>query len=397
MRKKIFCTVVSVISLVMILCLVGCTPTDKKYLKKVAAYGIWDNTAEQSIAQYKYYQIMDEYLSDGTIVDGEVIGKDGKKKKVAFIGWDGVRADGMANIFNVKGNDKDKEFDGNYNSDTPYSGLGSIKKAGGGLYLAYCGGEKGESTEQDTSTSASWTTEFTGVWAEKHGVVDNNAEKVDGYDTIFMKYGKLGLNTSLQFDWGELFDNALYKEVEQLVKNNYNISSKVYYKDVNRTKAATVDDMMDIEGKQKKSYLGTENLEIFNHTAVAEVPKDSPYDSIMRDAMLDRINKGDDVVAGIFHNNDSNGHNTGFSNENPNYVNSIRTSDLYTYEILQAIKNREKAYNEDWLIIVANDHGGSKNGHGKQILEHRTNWIACNKKLDSKYFGTNYNGFKEVK
>lgn len=392
MKKKIFYAIVSVLTLIMIVGLIGCTATDKKYLKKVSAYGFWDNTAEQSIAIYKYYQIMDEFLSGSEITrDGEIIGSDGKTKKIAFIGWDGVRADGLLNIFNTT--EETENFDGDYNGVAPLSGLNSLKETGG-LYLAYCGGEKGKSSEQDTSTAASWTTQFTGVWAENHGVIDNNHEKNDGYDTIFMKYGKLGIQTSLMFDWGELFDNALYKEVEYLTKNKV-VSQDVYYKDINRTKAMSVDDMLKIEGKQKTAQLGTENLDVFNYTAVSEVPEDFPYDSIMRDAIIDRINKGDDIVAGIFHNNDSNGHTTGFSNENPNYVNSIRSSDLYTYEILQVIKEREKSKNEDWLIIVANDHGGSEKGHGKQILEHRTNWIACNKPIDSKYFGKGYDGFKE--
>ena len=391
MRKRIFVIIVAIISLLTILSLVGCTPTDKKYLEKMGSYGFWSNTPAQSIAQYKYFQIMDEFLKDGKIENGSVV-KDGKIKKIAFIGWDGVRADGMLNILNTV-NEKEN-LDGNYNGEAPYSGIRKLKDEGG-LYLAYCGGEKGKSSEQDTSTATSWTSEFTGVWAEKHGVLSNNHEKVAiGYDTIFMKYGRLGLNTSFQFDWGEMFDNAFYNEVKELT-NNAELGSRVYYKDIDRTVASSVEDMMVIEGKQKRNWLGTEDLTVFNHTAVNAVPADSPYDSAMRDAILARIGAGDDIVAGIFHNNDSNGHSTGFSNENPNYVNSIRSSDLYTYEIIQAIKARESEFNEDWLIIVANDHGGSEKGHGKQILEHRTNWIATNKPIDSKYFATNYNGFQE--
>ncbi|MEG1964269.1 MAG: hypothetical protein RR123_05315, partial [Clostridia bacterium] len=99
--------------------------------------------------------------------------------------------------------------------------------------------------------------------------------------------------------------------------------------------------------------------------------------------------------AGIFDSPDNNGHTDTFSNSNYNYVNAVRNADQYLYQIINVISEREKNNNEEWLILVANDHGGSGWGHGKQVFEHRTNWVACNKAIDTKYFGVGYNGYQE--
>ena len=95
MKKKVFVFIAGVALVAAILCCAACTETEgKAYFERVAAYSFWDNKAEESIAQYKLYEIMDAYLADGTIDEsGSVIGKNGKVKKVLFLGWDGVRAD----------------------------------------------------------------------------------------------------------------------------------------------------------------------------------------------------------------------------------------------------------------------------------------------------------------
>lgn len=51
--------------------------------------------------------------------------------------------------------------------------------------------------------------------------------------------------------------------------------------------------------------------------------------------------------------------------------------------------------NEEWLVIVTADHGGSGRGHGKQIYEHRTIWMATNMKVDESLYGKGYDGYKE--
>lgn len=116
----------------------------------------------------------------------------------------------------------------------------------------------------------------------------------------------------------------------------------------------------------------------------------------MRDYVLDRMAKDDDVIAAIFHNVDTAGHNFGYGTSTE-YKAAVVNVDLYANSILNAIGEREKKYNEEWLIVFANDHGGIGQGHGEQTYEERTNWIASNVKFDESLYGKNYDGFNEHK
>lgn len=142
--------------------------------------------------------------------------------------------------------------------------------------------------------------------------------------------------------------------------------------------------------KLKKTY--AETLELYNYVA-PETPSDSaPYDTGMRDYVLQRIENGDDIVCGIFHNIDSAGHEYGFGTSTQ-YNGAVINCDLYAYSVLQAIEAREQTENEEWLIVFANDHGGLGTGHGEQTLEERTTWIATNVPFSEKYYSDGYDGF----
>ena len=43
------------------LLLSGCGKADTKYFAKVSQYSFWDNQGAESIPQYKYYHIMDQF------------------------------------------------------------------------------------------------------------------------------------------------------------------------------------------------------------------------------------------------------------------------------------------------------------------------------------------------
>lgn len=111
----------------------------------------------------------------------------------------------------------------------------------------------------------------------------------------------------------------------------------------------------------------------------------------MRDHILSRIDAGDSVVCGIFHNIDTAGHMYGFGSTQ--YNGAVISCDMYAYSVLRAVQEREKTFNEQWLVVFANDHGGLGKGHGNQTLEERTAWLATNIDLNEKYYAHGYNGF----
>lgn len=386
--KKVLLTVLLVAVISAVFMAGGCTGEDKDYFKNVSAYSFWDNSGSEAIAQYKFYSIMDGFFKEGEIKDGSCI-KDGKTRKILFLGWDGTRADAISNIMFDENNFGTNSY--NY-PHIEFSGLNKLASEGG-IYLAYAGGEKGKDSEQETSTCAGWTSELTGSWHTEHGVNHNDDVKRDSADTIMLKYAKLGLNTSLAFEWGQYFDITLRNEVKYILEHP---ETPVLYRDIDRTRANSETDIMANENLKKAKEINAVNLDYYNAVAMdGEIHGYEAYDVAMRDYLLGRIEAGDDFVGGIMHAPDTTGHTDGFGNDNCHYVNAVRNADVYLYTLIEAVQRREAELNEEWLIIATADHGGNKTGHGKQIYEHRTIWIASNRPIDGIYFGVNYNGYKE--
>ena len=84
--------------------------------------------------------------------------------------------------------------------------------------------------------------------------------------------------------------------------------------------------------------------------------------------MKDRIKNDDDFIFGIFENPDINGHSTGFGERNFRYVSGICNLDRISYKLLKEIKARESFEKEDWLVVIASDHGGHSTRHGTQNI-----------------------------
>lgn len=345
--------------------------SDSTYLKKVNNYSFWNNTAETAIAQYNTYNHVHSFLDECEIKDGTAYAPNGKIRKVLFLGFDGMRADALPYVL---ADENSSAFPAN-NSRTKVSAIDRLRQSGG-IYIAYCGGETGTDTEQTTSTSASWTSHFTGVWGSKHGIKTNDDSKNMDYKTFMLEYSEKGLNASLAFDWDQYLDVNVKEEVKYVMEKNL----PMQFCDIDRAKA------------EKLEKTRAETLELYNFVA-PETPSDSaPYDTGMRDYVLNRMAQGDDVIAAIFHNIDTAGHTYGFG-ISTEYKGAVLNCDMYANSILNAIEEREKTYNEEWLIVFANDHGGLGTGHGEQTLEERSTWLASNIPFDEKYYSIGYNGF----
>lgn len=376
--SKIAAAVLSIITAVGILTSTfsGCKKeeipeSDSSYLATVSRYSFWSNTADTAIAEFNTYYHVHDFLDECEIVNGDAIAPNGKIRKVLFIGFDGMRADAVAYVL------EDQNFNPYpaYNSKTDVSAIKRLTQQGG-IYLGYCGGETGTDTEQTTSTSASWTSHFTGVWGSKHGIKTNDDVKNMNYKTYMLEYAEKGLASSIAFDWDQYFDVNLKEEVQYVMQNNL----PMVFCDLDRTKA----------DKLRKTR--AESIELFNFIAPETPCTSSPYDTGVRDFVIDRMEQGDDIVTGIFHNIDSAGHSYGFG-ISTQYTGAVMSCDMYADSILNAVEQRERDYNEEWLVVFANDHGGLGKGHGNQTLEERTTWIATNITFDKKYYSKGYDGF----
>lgn len=335
--------------------------SNANYLNIVGKYSFWKNTVVTSLPEYQTYFHVHDFFNTCEIKDGKAVAPNGKIRKVLFIGFDGMRADALPYVMQDENSDIIA-----YNEKTGAGAIHEIAKKGG-VYLAYCGGES-KDTEQQTSTSACWTSHFTGVWGNKHGIITNDDTKNLKYKTFMLEYAEKGLNTSVAFDWDPYFDVNLREEVKYVMQNKLSMQ----FCDIDRVKKSDND---------------------FSNFLAPDKPSlSAPYDTGMRDYIISRIEQDDDIVCGIFHYIDTAGHMFGFGTSTQ-YIGTVMNCDMYAHSILQTIWQREKNFNEEWLIIFANDHGGLGKGHGNQTLEERTTWIATNIPFDKKYYSHGYDGF----
>ncbi len=344
--------------------------SNRDYLKNLGSYSFWKNTPETAVAEYQTYFHVHDFLDVCEIKNGKAVAPNGKVRKVLFIGFDGMRPDALPYV--LQNNNSDLTA---FNSKLNFSGINDIAQKGG-VYLAYCGGETDTDTEQTTSTSASWTSHFTGVWGSKHGIKTNDDSKNMDYKTYMLEYAEKGLHSSLAFDWDQYLDVNVKEEVKYVMQNNL----PMVFCDIDRAKS------------DKLEKTRAESIELYNFVAPETPSSSAPYDTGMRDYVLDRMAQGDDVITAIFHNIDTAGHTFGFG-ASTQYTGAVMNCDMYANSILNAIEEREKIYNEEWLVVFGNDHGGLGTSHGNQTLEERTTWLASNIPFDEKYYSNGYDGF----
>ncbi len=104
-----------------------------------------------------------------------------------------------------------------------------------------------------------------------------------------------------------------------------------------------------------------------------------------------------DVVASILQNNpptfifvhyldpDETGHQSGFDPNNPHYMSAL-TSELYNVDTLAAAIKASENNGNQWLVIIATDHGGHSIVHGTQQKQDRDIFAVFNAK-DTLYSG----------
>ncbi|WP_178666553.1 alkaline phosphatase family protein [uncultured Eubacterium sp.] len=253
--------------------------------------------------------------------------KSQKKPKCLFIGWDGCRADAMKYLIK-----SDNEKISGANDTAVYSAISALKQ-NGGLYVTYVGGEK--NAPQETSTAQGWASALCGKWMKEPWRIGIKWSLDDDFPTVLKTLSVKGYQTSFSAIWPIHFDNTYKNEIDFADKNNLN-----------------------------RYYCKFET------------------DSQLYDNLKERIQSDDDFILGIFENPDMNGHGTGFGDSNYRYVAGVCNLDRLSYQLLTEIKKRNTFDDEDWLVVIASDHGGHSTRHGTQNIQDRTTFLALSKSVE---------------
>jgi predicted AlkP superfamily pyrophosphatase or phosphodiesterase len=170
-----------------------------------------------------------------------------------------------------------------------------------------------------TLSGPGWASILTGMEASKHGVYGNDdCDRIDRRcPTLLARAKALGLSTMTAVNWEPIHT--------QLIES----------------------------GVVDAAMVGTD----------AEVAA-TAVESLRRGSHHLHFVHFDDV--------DSAGHETGFTTQNPRYVEAIRTTDVYVGRLLDAIAARPTRSHESWLVVLTSDHGGSGTDHGAKDADNRT-------------------------
>ncbi len=163
-----------------------------------------------------------------------------------------------------------------------------------------------------TWSGPGWSSMLTGVWYTKHGVSDNTffGSNYEEYPHFFNRI--------------ETFNPSLYT------------ASIVHWGPINNT----IMDQAD-----------------FQQTFDSDVAVSNSAVNLLQTGNPDILFLHYDDV-------DHAGHADGFSTTVPSYIAAIEGVDTNLGPVLTALNNRSTIANENWIIMVSTDHGGSGTGHG---------------------------------
>lgn len=323
MKKTVIRIICAAVVLSMVFAFSSCgknmeIKNEKTYASEVENLDIFENKTSDAFPQTIIHKIIMEHFNS-PLPEGKTV------KKVIFIGYDGFRADGLENI-----------------KDMPDSGIMYLKSQGG-LYNTFSGGVKGVN-EQATSTAPSWLAMLTGGWADYNGVDDNGMSKNPDADTFLTKIARTGKAVSFTASWRE--------------------HTKVTY-------------APDIENSIKEGLLAEYTHEIDDEATYYQILKYvTKTEGEQKTAQQDP-----DAIFFTLEYTDHAGHDTGFGNKNEEYVKGCKDADSHGYDIIKTIEARSTYAQEDWLILISTDHGGTQTGHGGQTLFEKMTWLSCNKEI----------------
>ncbi|MEH0153261.1 alkaline phosphatase family protein [Limibacter armeniacum] len=193
----------------------------------------------------------------------------------------------------------------------------------------FTGGIMGTPSEQSTYSGPGWATLLTGVWFDKHGVPNNSSSTYKSQAKSIFAYVKEAQPNA------EIASVAVWSPIHEFMENDMSYVDRRYDGgDDAHAVTWAVNDLQD------------ENTDLlFVH--------------------LDNV--------------DHVGHASGWGSA---YNNAIAEVDVQVGTLLQAVEDRIDQTGEDWLIIVATDHGRDPSlgySHGNQTTYEKTIFVGMNK------------------
>ncbi|MFZ6011481.1 MAG: alkaline phosphatase family protein [Bacteroidota bacterium] len=231
--------------------------------------------------------------------------------------------------------------------------LSEIAKEGG-FTQAYVGGEKGGYSQTPTISAVGYISLLTGTWVNKHNVWDNDIAAPNySYWNIFRIAKKVNpaLKTAIFSTW---LDNR----------------TKLVGEGLEKAGAITMDYKFD--GLEHDTAKYPHDKASFYIHRIDEAVSDEAARQIAEN--------GPDISWVYLEYTDDMGHRFGDSQQ---FYDAILMADKQIGKVWQVLKQREKKFNEDWLIVVTTDHGRDATtgkGHGGQSNRERSTWITTNSK-----------------
>ncbi|PQB08971.1 nucleotide pyrophosphatase [Polaribacter filamentus] len=262
-----------------------------------------------------------------------------RSKKVVFIIVDGISYDQLQT------------------AATPH--IDRIGKAGN-LTEAYVGGTAEDYRKTPTISAVGYNSLLTGTWANKHNVYGNSIKNPNySYPSIFRLYkdynpkGTIAVFSSWLDNRTKLVGDGL--EATDRIKVDYAYDG-LEYDTINypHDKYGNFMKLIDVHVAKEASK-----------TILEEAP----------DISWIYLEYTDDI-----------GHEYG---DGPHFNAAVTFEDGLIGQIYDAVTQRQKNTNEDWLFVVTTDHGRSlKDGkdHGGQSARERSTWILTNKNNTNSYF-----------